>query len=163
MNRKRFLRDLWLNRVLSSALLPRAARWRLLRRSGMDIQGWCAIMPGCWFGGTSLSIGRDSTVNYGVFFDTSAPISIGERCDIGMQVMFCTGTHRIGEVGRRAGTSVSQPIRIGSGTWIGTRAVILPGVTVGQGCVIAAGAVVTRDCADNTVYAGVPARAVRTL
>jgi len=55
------------------------------------------------------------------------------------------------------------PIHIGDGCWIGARAVILAGVTVGDGCVIAAGAVVREDCAPDTLYAGVPARAVRCL
>jgi maltose O-acetyltransferase len=52
---------------------------------------------------------------------------------------------------------------VGDGSWIGANVTILPGVTIGKDCVIGAGAVVTSDCAPNTVYAGVPARPIRML
>lgn len=129
----------------------------------MDIEGWCAIMPGGWYGGTKVTIGRDSTINYGVFFDSSAQVTIGRRCDIGMQVMFCTGTHKIGGPNRRAGDSLPAPISVGEGTWIGARAIVLPGVKIGDGCIIGAGAVVAADCEPHGVYAGVPARRIRDL
>lgn len=163
MNARRLLRDILLNRFVASALVPRALRWRLLRAAGASIPSWCAIMPDGWYGGTDFAIGEASTLNYGVFVDCSSRVSIGSRCDIGMQVMFCTGTHTIGPAGRRAGSATSSPIAIGDGVWIGARATILPGVTIGDGCVIAAGAVVSRDCEPRGVYAGVPARRVRDL
>lgn len=114
-------------------------------------------MPGCWFGGTNFRIGVETTVNYGVFFDTAATITVGDRCDIGMHVMLCTSTHGPGDGNRRAGPAVGEPIMVGSGVWIGARAIVLPGVTIGDGCVIAAGAVVTSDCEPHHLYAGVPA------
>ncbi len=163
MGLRRLVRDVTLNGICASALVPRAARWRLLRAFGLDIRGWCAVAPGCWFGGRRITIGRDSTVNYGVFLDNAAPITIGERCDIGMQVMLCTGTHSIGEPLRRAGAATAAPIVLGSGVWIGARAVVLPGVQIGDGCVIGAGALVVVDCAPHGVYVGVPARRVRDL
>jgi len=144
-------------------MLPRALRWRLLRLLGMKIEGWCAIMPGGWYGGNDLAIGSGSTVNYGVFFDTSARVTIGRSCDIGMQVMFCTGTHEFGASGRRAGHSVVGPIVVEDGVWIGARATILPGVTIGKGCVIAAGAVVSSDCESDGLYGGVPAKRIKDL
>ena len=49
------------------------------------------------------------------------------------------------------------------GTWIGANAIVLPGVRIGEGCVIAAGSVVVNDCEDNSLYAGVPARFIRKL
>jgi acetyltransferase-like isoleucine patch superfamily enzyme len=55
------------------------------------------------------------------------------------------------------------PIRIGDGSWIGARAMILPGVTIGSRCLVAAGAVVSRDIPDDTLVAGNPARVVREL
>jgi acetyltransferase-like isoleucine patch superfamily enzyme len=55
------------------------------------------------------------------------------------------------------------PIHIGDGTWVGARAIILPGVTIGRRCLIAAGAVVSRDVPDDTLVAGNPARVVRDL
>ncbi|MCD9154519.1 acyltransferase [Aeromicrobium duanguangcaii] len=163
MGAKRLYRDLTLNGLARSSLLPRALRFRLLRALGMDIPGWTAIMPGCWFGGTDVHIGDGTTVNYGVFFDTAAPITIGERCDIGMEAMLCTSTHEKGGPDRRAGKAGGAPIVIEDGVWIGTRALIMPGVRVGSGCIIAAGAVVTSDCEPHRVYAGVPATAKSSL
>lgn len=163
MGWSRFVRDIALNRFCASPLLARRVRWRLLRRLGLNIHGACTISPNCWFGGTDVEIGALTTVNYGVFFDTSSKITISERCDIGMQVMFCTGTHRLGDNKRRASASLSAPITVGAGTWIGARATILPGVTIGEGAVVGAGAVVTGDVRPNTIVAGVPARVLRTL
>ena len=120
-------------------------------------------MPNVWFGGRAVTIGAGTTINYGAFFDTSARITLGSNCSVGMQVMFCTGTHSIGDASKRAGESHSGPIRIGNGVWIGTRAVVLPNVTIGDGAVIGAGSVVTRDCDGHAVYAGNPARKVRSL
>ncbi|WJH37282.1 hypothetical protein N6H14_05985 [Paenibacillus sp. CC-CFT747] len=64
---------------------------------------------------------------------------------------------------KRAGAPIGLPIVIGDGVWIGTRATVLPGVRIGDGSVIAAGAVVTKDCAPHGIYAGTPARRVKEL
>jgi acetyltransferase-like isoleucine patch superfamily enzyme len=56
---------------------------------------------------------------------------------------------------------VGRPITVEDGAWIGARAMIMPGVTVGAGATIAAGAVVTRDCVAGGTYAGIPARLIR--
>lgn len=81
-----------------------------------------------------------------------------------MNVIFCTHTHKIGGSGRRAvqGTEVA-PIKVGAGTWIGANVLILSGVEIGKGCVIAAGAVVNQDCEDNGMYCGVPANKIKDL
>lgn len=129
---------------------------------GVDA-GACAISPGCWFGGTDIRIGAGSFINYGVFFDNSAPITLGQRCDVGMQVMFCTSEHQLGPGSRRAGPVGGRPIVVGDGCWIGARAVILPGVTIGAGCVIGAGSVVVHDCAPDGLYVGSPAVRRRDL
>jgi maltose O-acetyltransferase len=57
----------------------------------------------------------------------------------------------------------NAPVRIGDGSWIGARAIILPGVTIGKRCLVAAGAVVSRDVPDDTLVAGNPAQVVRDL
>nr|WP_243895920.1 acyltransferase [Paenibacillus sp. F411] len=77
--------------------------------------------------------------------------------------MFCTDTHEIGTSDERGGERKLLPIKVDDGCWIGARVTILPGVTVGQGCIIAAGAVVTKDCEPNGLYAGVPARRIKDL
>ena len=76
---------------------------------------------------------------------------------------FVTGTHEIGLSERRAGQGGAKPITIGNGTWVGTRAVILGGVTIGAGSVVGAGSIVRDSLPADTLSAGVPARAVRYL
>ncbi|MDO1480754.1 acyltransferase [Rhodococcus ruber] len=155
-------RDLVLNLFVASSLVPRPARWRLLRAFGMDIER-STISPNVWFGSRRVRIGNGTFVNYGCRFNTSAPIRIGRNCDIGMDVLFVTSTHDIGCITRRAGTPRAQPISVGDGVWIGARSILLPGVAVGDGSIIAAGAVVTANVPANTVVAGVPARPMRHL
>jgi acetyltransferase-like isoleucine patch superfamily enzyme len=63
----------------------------------------------------------------------------------------------------RWGRVVSKPVRIGNEVWIGANAIILPGVTIGEGSIVAAGAVVTDDVPSFSIVAGVPARVIRTI
>lgn len=155
-------RDTWLNTVIASPLLPKPLRWRILRLLGMRVER-SNISPRVWFGSTRVAIGEGTFINYECFFNTSAPVEIGRRCDVAMGVMFVTSSHELGPENRRAGQPTADAIVVGDGTWIGARSTILPGVTIGPGAVIAAGSVVVSDCEPNTLYAGVPARAVRKL
>ncbi|WP_142135158.1 acyltransferase [Arthrobacter sp. SLBN-83] len=110
-----------------------------------------------------VRIARDVLLNSGITFENRGPVHIERSVSIGPEVYIGTSTHAIGPSYERAGVPSALPVRIGAGTWIGARAVILPGVTIGAGCVIAAGAVVPRDCEPNSLYAGVPARRIRAL
>jgi maltose O-acetyltransferase len=128
----------------------------------MKVEG--KIYHSCYFHSTKVKVGRGTWINTGCFFDNLlTEVSIGENCGIGQQVMFCMNTHEIGTAEMRASTKIQAPIKVGNGVWIGTRAVILPGVSIADGCVIAAGAVVTRDTEPNGLYAGVPARRIKDL
>jgi maltose O-acetyltransferase len=77
--------------------------------------------------------------------------------------MFLTLSHQIGGRDYRAGATTTRTITVESGVWIGARSVILPGVTLGAGSVVAAGSIVNKDVDADTLVAGVPARVVRTL
>jgi len=110
-----------------------------------------------------LRIGSDCWINIGCLFDLGASIHIGDRVSLGHEVMVLTSSHRIGDRERRAGPVTTAPIRIQHGAWIGSRATILPGVTVGEGSIVAAGAVVTCDVPAHTLVGGVPAKTIRSL
>ncbi len=110
-----------------------------------------------------LCVGSHVWINVGGFWDLGAMVTIGDRVAIGQQVMILTGTHQVGGAERRAGPFVARPVRIGVGAWLGARCTLLPGVTVGEGAIVAAGAVVTCDVPPHTLVAGVPARVIRAL
>ncbi|MEO8695711.1 MAG: DapH/DapD/GlmU-related protein [Acidimicrobiales bacterium] len=96
-------------------------------------------------------------------FDALAPIELGDDVALGHGVLITTAAHRIGTAERRAGLVEPKPIRIGHGAWLASRSVILPGVEVGDGAIVAAGAVVTQSVPPNVLVAGVPAKVVREL
>jgi maltose O-acetyltransferase len=153
----------WLvNGVAASAALDRRTRVRLLRLGGIDVRN-AIVEGGCFFFGSDLAIGDHSMINHGCHFDTRAHIELGEAVGIASEVMLCTSTHDLGPSQKRWGAYKTAPITVGPGTWLGIRAVVLPGVTIGEGVMVAAGAVVIGDLEPNGVYAGIPAKRIRDL
>jgi len=110
-------------------------------------------------------IGKGSFINQGVVFEGRAPITLGSKVALAPDVLILTSTHAIGPTQWRAGNGTPEyrPVTVGDGSWIGARTLILPGVSIGAGCVIAAGSVVIDDCPPNTLWAGVPAVFKRPL
>jgi maltose O-acetyltransferase len=111
----------------------------------------------------NLSIGADCFINQGCVLDASAPVAIGDDVAFGHGVLITTSSHRIGAPNRRSGLLEPLPVRVGNGAWLASRVVVLPGVDVGDGAVVCAGAVVTRSVPPNTMVGGVPARHIRDL
>jgi acetyltransferase-like isoleucine patch superfamily enzyme len=110
-----------------------------------------------------LEVGRFCRFNVGCFLNLGETIRIGDHVGFGQQVMILTETHGLGPPGRRSGQFQAEPVEIGDGCWVGARATILPGVTIGEGSVVAAGAVVSDDVRAHTVVGGVPARTIAEL
>ena len=77
--------------------------------------------------------------------------------------MFMCTSHKIGVPDRRAGDLTHNGIEIGDGCWLGARVLVLPGVKVGNGSIIGAGSVVTKDIESNVIAAGVPAKVIRLI
>jgi maltose O-acetyltransferase len=152
--------------LASGAVLPRL-RVAALRLMGSEI-GCARIASRCYIGRGPLKIGDGCLVNRESILDTTAGIYIGQNVRVAARVTIITASHTIGgteatRTSRIPETDLQLPVHIGDNVWIGTGAVILPGVTVGNGVVVGAGAVVRADCEANTLYAGVPARAIRKL
>jgi len=140
-------------------------RATIFRRAGFRIGKGVVFASSPRIGGAGdiyprLTVGRRTYVNAGCVFDLGAEITIGSNVAIGHDVAIITTTHEPGGPMRRAGAEAFAPVAIGDGAWIGARALVLPGVTIGCGAVVAAGAVVTRDVAPNCVVGGVPARVI---
>lgn len=150
-----------LNAVGGSSLMPRPLRWALYRACGMDVRT-PNVFPGLEVAGRpgNLVVGAGTFVNTGCFFELVGPVSIGRDCQLGMGTMVVTSHHERTDAGISR-EPVGRAVRIGDRVWTGARVTILPGVTVGDDVVLAAGAVVTADCVAPGVYAGVPARLVR--
>lgn len=111
--------------------------------------------------GRNIIIGKNVFINSGCCFQDQGGIEIGNNVLIGQQVVLATLNHDL-QPNKRA-NMIASPIKIGNDVWIGAHATILPGVTIGDGAVIAAGAVVTKDVPKNTVVAGVPAKAIKQI
>lgn len=140
-------------------LIVRAAGVRIGPRT--RILGPLKLTGQC--GAALLSIGSECVIGGPVHIDLGAEVEIGDRVHIGHHVLMHTVDHLIGSSIERCGEHVRGPIAIGSGAWIGSNVTILPGVRVGSGAVVAAGALVERDVPDNTLVGGVPARKIRDL
>jgi len=102
--------------------------------------------------GKHLVIGKHCGFNEGCFFELEDRVTIGDHVAVGHEVMFLT--RRTGPGTERAGAVVRAPVAVQDGVWIGARAMIMPGVTVGVGAVIGAGAIIAKDVAPNTLVLG---------
>ena len=113
--------------------------------------------------GSHIRIGARTFANYGLIALDVAPITIGADVQIGTNVQLLTPTHPIEAGPRRDKWEAAKPIVIGDNVWLGSGAIVLPGVTIGDNTVVGAGAVVTKDLPADVVAVGNPARVIRTL
>lgn len=115
--------------------------------------------------GYNVRLGKNVFINFNSVFLDTCLITIGDRTLVGPNVSFYSGTHPLDPVIRQGtrGPELGKEIHVGQDCWIGGNAMILPGVTIGRGCVVGAGSVVTKNVPDFTVVAGNPARAIRKI
>lgn len=110
-----------------------------------------------------ITIGRNCAFSNNVTLIATQSIVFGEFCMVGdMVAVYDSDFHGVAP-DRRDTAGKSAPVCIGDRVWIGSRAMVLKGVTIGDDSVVAAGAVVTRDVPPNTLVAGVPAKVIRNL
>lgn len=111
--------------------------------------------------GKNITIGKNVFINSGCRFQDQGGITIGDGALIGHNVVLATLNHDFDPENR--GTMHPAPIKIGKNVWIGANATVVPGVTIGDGSIVAAGAVVTKDVPKNVIAGGVPAKIIKTL
>lgn len=134
---------------------------------GTRIQG-----PIAFHYGKHTKIGRNFFGNFNLTIQDDGEVTIGDRCNFGPNVTIVTPIHPmvpeernalLGPDGKPKRLCYAKPVHIGSDVWRGANVVVCPGVTIGDGCVIGAGAVVTRDIPPRTFAAGNPCRVIREI
>lgn len=113
--------------------------------------------------GGTLELGESAFINYGCSIAANLLVRIGPMCSLGTHVIIMDNDFHQIDPERRNERPESRPIILEENVWVGARAIILRGVTIGAGSVIAAGSVVTRNVPPRVVAAGMPARVIRTL
>ena len=126
---------------------------------GDNFAVWSAHRQTLITGWGRIRIGDRCFVNSGVIVFSACEITLGDDVALANEV-YVMDSDSHGVEGRPV---KEEPVRIGDGTWVGARAIILPGVTIGRRCLIAAGSVVSKDIADDTLVGGNPARELRKL
>jgi maltose O-acetyltransferase len=154
--------------LLPEWALPHARGW-LLRAAGCRIARTASFLGEVALVGPAgsaarLEVGERSIIGPRVTFGLDAAVVLGRNVSVSPGATLYTGTH---DVGRRRGRMdprvVARPVVVEDGAWIGLNALVLPGVRIGAGAIVSAGAVVTADVPPDTLVAGNPAMPVRTL
>ena len=111
--------------------------------------------------GKNIHVGKNVFINSGCHFQDQGGIYIDDGVLIGHEVVLATLNHSMNP--QKRANLIPSPIHIGKNVWIGAHATILPGVSIGDGAVVAAGAVVTKDVPEKTVVGGVPASELKKI
>lgn len=144
----------WINRIpfhaVRNAYYRGVCRMKLDRKSSLHMGATLTTMGG-------IEVGPGSTIDQHVRLDGRGGLTIGAGVSIAPEVAILTADHDPQSADFRGRT---EPVVLEDQVWVGTRALILPGVRVGRGAVVAAGAVVTRDVPPYAIVGGVPAKVI---
>ena len=159
---KQVNRAIRLSADLNSSTSVDQIRERLSELIGRPIdQSTRIFIPFCTNFGQHIKLGKNVFINHACSFLDLGGITIEDEVQIGPRVNLITENHPL-DPGDRKSLDLGS-IRIRRNAWLGAACTILPGVTIGENSVVAAGAVVTKDVPDNTVVAGIPAKVIRKL
>lgn len=154
-----YLLDFWLLVLTIIGYIPiHSIRWLFYFISGMKISPKAHIhMWARFYEPAGISIGEDSIIGDHALLDGRAPLKIGKHVDIASYVMIYNSEHDINSEDFRP---IVAPVEIEDYVFIGPKVIILPGVKIGKGVVVAAGAVVTKNVEEFTIVGGVPAEKI---
>lgn len=133
---------------------------RLLGRTGKNI---LIEQPFYCDYGYNISVGENFYANVNCVILDGAPVTFGDNVFVAPNCGFYTAGHPFDVEQRNRGLEYARPIAVGSNVWIGAQVCVLPGVRIGDNCVIGAGSVVTRDIPAGSVAVGNPCRVIRRL
>lgn len=144
--------------------LKEAQKERLLAELlGYYPEGLSIMQPFYCDYGRNIHLGEHVFINLGCYFMDGAPITLGDHCFVGPYTGFYTAAHPNGPKARNQGLEQARPITVGDNCWFGANVSVMPGVTIGDNVVVAAGSVVTHDLPDNVIAGGVPCQVIRPL
>lgn len=132
---------------------------------GAKVGRYVTFYPGIKISpGTNISFGNYVDLAWGVLITTRGTVTIGDRTLVGYGTKILSSNHNIPAAQGRIFDSghEAKPVVIGEDVWIGAHCVILAGVSIGEGAIVAAGSVVTKDIEPYTVVGGVPAKPLKT-
>lgn len=141
---------------------PEELREMMRRLTGKRVDDTFRLFPPFYTDfGKNITIGKNVFINSGCHFQDQGGIVIGDGVFIGHNVVLATINHALAPAENRK--NYYAPVNIADHVWIGSNATILPGVTIGEWAVVAAGAVVTKDVPPYTVAGGVPAKMIKKV
>ncbi|WP_175882077.1 MULTISPECIES: acyltransferase [Burkholderia] len=146
------------NHLFMNYMPYRIRHWFLGRFCQVKIGRDSSIAMGCFVTGYHISIGNNTVVNRYSYLDGRVPLTIGNNVNISHYTLIQTLTH---DPQNPDFVCLCKPVVIEDHVWIGARAIISPGVRIGEGAVVGAGSVVTRDVEPYTIVAGNPARFIK--
>ncbi len=156
------IRTIALNNRLNQAGEINEVRVILSEIIGADVDETTTIFPPFYTNfGRFTQLGKHVFINHACSFLDMGGITLEDHVLIGPQVKLVTENHPLNPEDRKA--LIGKPILIKRNAWIGAGATILPGVTVGENAVVAAGAVVSKDVPANTVVGGIPAKFIKNI
>lgn len=140
------------------------ARAALLRKLLGKVKGELLIeQPFYCDYGYNISVGENFFANFNLVILDEAPVTFGDNVFIAPNCGFYTAGHPIDAVARNKGLEYARPITVGNNVWIGANVSVLPGVTIGDNCVIGAGSVVVKDIPANSVAVGNPCKVIKSI
>jgi acetyltransferase-like isoleucine patch superfamily enzyme len=145
------------NSFVSHVPLYWVRRLYLTRILGLRLGRGVAVHMGCFISGRHISIGDHTVINRRTYLDGRKALRIGRNVSVSPECYILTLDHRTDSPDFE---TKEGPVSIGDYAWLGARALILPGVELGEGAVVGAGAVVTKAVAPYAIVAGVPARPI---
>ncbi len=151
---------------LKTPILNRSSK-RWYRKLGVKLAENSRIYRGLTVLGSysNIELGKNAEITTGCFLLAKDKIIIGENSTLAYKTIVLTSANPNGPYNKLINVypKYKAPVIIGHDSWVGAGAILLPGITIGNFCVVAAGAVVTKDVPDYTVVAGVPAKPVKKL
>ena len=173
MMNQRDARPRWYVRLLAPLYQHRGSGSKIYHSVRMDTPPYrrfwlgrhSVIEPFCCINNAVGDVTIGDYTRIGIHNTIIGPVCIGNHVNLAQGITITALNHNFEDASKRIdeqGIS-TKPVVIGDDVWIGANAVILPGVTIGSHCVVAAGAVVTKDVPDNCVVGGVPAKVIKSL